>query len=421
MNTIKTSKSFLLAGAALLISSTLAMAQAGSLDPTFGNGGIVTTPGTECGGGEPFVNCVAAVQSNGQIVVAGANVAPPESTAIVLARYNTNGSLDSNFGNAGIVQFSTDNGGPPFGLAIQSNGQIVFAAPNNLVLNVYRLNTNGTLDTTFGNGGIAAISSVFLIGPTQGGLVLLPSGKILVAAGTLTQLLPNGQLDSSFGTGGIAPLLETAVALAVPFSGQPLVLTSFDSISATQYEPNGSLNTVFGVNGQAPSLGPGAAMVTLSNGGFGGSKFFVGGVLPIAVAPRGSNSPQAFILTRYNSNGTIDTTFGTNGALVTTFPGEDYSAVLALALQSNGDVVAAGVTENPNSDFALARYTANGSLDTTFGSNGLVTTSFGTNGDNLASASGLAIQSDGKIVAVGSNITPGGTNNGFTLARYLGH
>jgi len=419
----KGSKRVVLLVCAALLSSALAMAQAGSLDPTFGSGGIVTTPGAQCGGGAPAINCVLAIQSNGKIVVAGSNVPPPENTAITLARYNTDGSLDSTFGNAGIVAFNTDNGGPPFGLAIQSDGKIVFAAPNNIVLNVFRLNSNGTLDTTFGTGGIASVST-FLVGATPGGMALSPNGKILVAvAGSLVQLLPNGQLDSSFGTGGVAPLLQTAGALA--FSGQPLVLSNFGSASATQYSSNGSLNTAFGVNGQAPSLGFPGAIVLLGKGNFGSSKFIVAGALPIAAVPPGGNTPQAFILVRYNGNGTIDTTFGTNGAEVTTFPGENYSAVLALAVQSNGDILAAGVTKNQSggspSDFALARYTANGPLDTTFGNNGLVTTGFGTNGDNLASASALAIQSDGKIIAGGSNVSPNGVSDGFTLARYLSH
>jgi uncharacterized delta-60 repeat protein len=142
----------------------------------------------------------------------------------------------------------------------------------------------------------------------------------------------------------------------------------------------------------------------------------------------GGNIPLGFVVTRYNSDGTIDTTFGTRGAVVTNFPGEGFSAVAALAVQSNGDIVAAGVTEAKNpafgggpSDFALARYTPNGLLDTTFGKNGRVTTAFGTNGGNLAAVSALAIQSDGKIVAVGFDapLQFGHPSNGFTLARYL--
>ena len=110
----------LLAGA-LLCSSTLLMAQAGSLDPTFGNGGIVTTENTN--------HAVAtAVQSDGKILVAGSI---PNSQGVPepgVARYNTNGSLDSSFGNGG---FSVISGNPAFGIAIQSDEKIVIGAAGN--------------------------------------------------------------------------------------------------------------------------------------------------------------------------------------------------------------------------------------------------------------------------------------------------
>src|SRR5262249_47774228 len=130
-------------------------------------------------------------------------------------------------------------------------------------------------------------------------------------------------------------------------------------------------------------------------------------------------------LIRYSDNGTIDTSFGTHGAVLTSFTGNAYSAAMAVAIQSNGDIFAAGGTAADNpvlgvepSSFSLARSTANRQLDTTFATHGLVTTAFGS---NSASISALAIQSDGKIVAVGSDnpTTFGSPGNGFTLARYL--
>jgi uncharacterized delta-60 repeat protein len=80
---------------------------------------------------------------------------------------------------------------------------------------------------------------------------------------------------------------------------------------------------------------------------------------------------------RYNSVGTVDNSFGSHGGVATPFPGNLVSAALAVAIQSNGDIVAAGATALNSlsaSDFALARYTSSGKLDTTFGSGGLVTT-----------------------------------------------
>lgn len=402
----------LMIGAAFLCSSTLLMAQAGSLDQTFGNGGIVTTENTS--------QAVAtAIQSDGKILVAGSIPNNQNFPQAGVARYNINGSLDSSFGSGGFVVIS---GNPAFGIAIQSDEKIVIGAAGSLSLHVIRLNTNGSLDTTFGSGGIASFRQFGLFyNQLTGGVVVQPNGDILVAAlnpangnRALVRLVTNGQLDSTFGTGGGAGLIAGPQTLGLLPSGKILVASSsfFASGGVTRYNSNGGLDTTFGVRGQAPSLGPASAIVPLSNG-----QFIVAGTLDSA-APLTGTAPQAFALVRYNANGTIDTTFGTLGGAVTPFPGNAYAAAFAVAVQSNGDIVAAGQTavnnQNGASSFALARYTANGQLDTTFGTGGLVTTAFG---NNSAFVSALAIQADGKIVAVGNG--GGDTDDGFTLARYL--
>src|SRR5580704_656914 len=198
----------------MLNSPTLMMAQAGSLDPTFGKGGIVTTPNTTTGCGQ-VTNCSVAIQNDGKIVVAGGATTSNGAPELALARYTTYGSLDSTFGNGGIVVEAESNGGAAFGLAIQTDGKIVTAAPNDFDLAVFRFNTNGTLDTTFGTAGVAQFrAGQLLFAPINGGLALLADGKIVVGVnGVLVRLLTDGQLDSSFGTGGIAPLITGAQAL----------------------------------------------------------------------------------------------------------------------------------------------------------------------------------------------------------------
>jgi uncharacterized delta-60 repeat protein len=243
---------------ALLGSSTWLMAQAGSLDPTFGTGGIVTTPNTTTGCGA-VVNCAVALQGDGKIVVAGGATQPNGAPELALARYNTNGSLDSTFGSGGIVVFAENNGGPAFGLAIQTDGKIIVAAPTGLRLDVFRYNPNGTLDATFGNGGIVSTRAPgLLIGSVPGGLALTSTGKILVAvSGALLRFLPNGQFDSSFGTGGVAQLLTGAQTLALLSTGKALVASAFafSAGGAVRYNSNGALDKAFGVNGQAPAWG----------------------------------------------------------------------------------------------------------------------------------------------------------------------
>ena len=407
MNPLKIVKAVsmaLLVAAALLSSSTSARAQAGSLDATFGIGGIVTTPNTS----DPRT---MAIQSDGKIVVAG----HATGLDVALARYNTDGSLDASFGIGGIVGFPENNGGPAIGVAIQQDGKIVSAGPTDLSFFVFRFNADGTLDQNFGSAGRVRLG--FAVGAEPGAIAVQPDGNILVATtNVLTRLLSNGQLDSSFGTGGVAPLLDNSGALSLLGSGKMLVIHTG---RAAQYNADGSLDLSFGVVGQTPTLGQPSAIAPASNG-----QFVLVGALTSG-QPSLTVKPQGFAVVRYNSDGTIDATFGARGAAITNFPGNSFSGAGPVAVQSNGDIVAAGFTAAQNclcarqaSDFALARYTADGQLDTTFGTDGLVITSF--NGDS-ASISALAIQSDGKIVALGRDAPASSASgkSGFTLARYL--
>ena len=105
----------------------------------------------------------------------------------------------------------------------------------------------------------------------------------------------------------------------------------------------------------------------------------------------GSSNGNIFVA-RYLSDGSLDPTFGTNGIVTTDLGGTDYA--YGVAIQSDGKIVVAGQT---GTDFALVRYNTDGSLDTTFGSNGWTTTDFG----GTDCAYGVAMQSDGKIVVAG--------------------
>ena len=133
------------------------------------------------------------------------------------------------------------------------------------------------------------------------------------------------------------------------------------------------------------------------------------------VAGSSYGSKYNFALVRYNANGTLDTTFGTGG-IVTTPIGSDWDYAYALGIQpSDGKIVAAGSSNSgSNYDFALVRYNTDGSLDTGFGTGGIVTTPIGSSDDY---ALALGIQSDGRIVAAGYSYN--GSNYDFALVRYL--
>jgi uncharacterized delta-60 repeat protein len=112
-------------------------------------------------------------------------------------------------------------------------------------------------------------------------------------------------------------------------------------------------------------------------------------------------------------SGTLDASFGTGGKVTTDFAGSGDGAG-AIAVQPDGKLVAAGgATINGQADFALARYNSNGTLDTSFSTGGRVTTDFG---GRYEGASSVALQWDGKIVVAGGSVI--GLYDNFALARY---
>ena len=389
---------------------SLLMAHGGDLDPTFGTNGIVTTANTSAN--------AAALQSDGKIVVAGSISTMQNFKQPGLLRYNTNGILDPSFGTGGKVLIAGNNAGPAFAVAIQTDGKILAAAPDSLRLTVFRFNSNGSLDNTFGNNGAATIQAAGLFfSPASGGVRLQPDGRILVATGRIVaRLLANGELDSTFGSNGAAPTVGGSSVALLP-NGDILI---GNGNVASLYAPNGSLITNFGVNGQTagfPFDGEGGIVVA-TNMTATATKIIAAGSLTTSPSLTFAQTVSGFLLVRDNSDGTIDNSFGTHGGVATRFPGNILAQAFAVALQTNGDIVAAGQTALTNvdaapgpSDFGLVRYNPNGSVDTTFGHGGFVSTSFGT---SEAFANTVLIQMDSKIVAVGNS------NSGTTLARYLG-
>src|SRR6266542_4476130 len=123
-----------------------------------------------------------------------------------------------------------------------------------------------------------------------------------------------------------------------------------------------------------------------------------------------------FALARYNADGTLDTSFGGDGKVTTHFAAGSEDGAHAVAIQANGKIVAAGNSHLSNERFALARYNSDGKLDTSFGGDGKVTTRFAAGSYDFASA--VAIQPDGKVVAAGDSSSPFLYFDKFALARY---
>ncbi len=410
-------------------SSALVWAQAGQLDSTFGTGGVFTTNFMQS---DATMDIAVAIQSDGKIVVGGSI---PGGAA--LARLNTNGTLDSSFGKGGIVSNTFDNTlGLVVAIAIQPDGKILAFAPGFEGGVVGRFNTDGSVDTSFGSGGFA-ISRALDSGPAiRSALALQSDGKILVTgAGSIGRYTSEGQPDTTFGTAGVAPLTSTiATAMALQSDGKILVATglgpptelfaspTFPSVQPSalvRYNTNGSLDTTFGISGQAACVASASAIAIQSDG-----RIVVAGGIPSQLVTGGNQS--GFGLVRYTSKGKVDTTFGKGGGVITGFGNAlPIGGAFALGIQSNGDIVVAGqagsVSGNGfgSSSFALARYTSAGKLDTAFGSGGITTTAIGQG--NISFVSALVLQSDGKIVAAGNFGPPAqaGFVDNFAVARYL--
>ncbi len=319
----------------------------------------------------------AARQTDGKIVAAGII-----SRDFALVRYNSNGSLDATFGDNGIVRTnffsSTDTRNEGIAsIVIQPDGRIVAGGTvlqnggdfNNYDFGLARYNTDGSLDATFGTGGKVITNVAANKADAITSLALQADGKI-VAAG---------------------------------FNGAPRSPQQPADFLVARYNSNGSLDATFGTNGIVTTdFGNdsdfGLALVIQTDG-----KMIVGGCAYDFVNTHSFD----FAMARYNSNGTLDATFGSGGKVI--YDAGDSSpnnprgdSIISMALQTDGKILAAGTGE-PNrsatdSDFVIARFNVNGTLDTTFGANGRVVTDFNGSTDF---ASSIALQPDGRFVVAG--------------------
>ena len=399
-----------------------ARATDGALDPTFDADGIVTTDLTNSD-----VAYSVVIQPDGKIVVAGYTISGNQDFA--LARYNTNGSLDTTFDTDG--KLTTDLGGnhdQAFSVALQPDGKIVVAGKSTISgvedFALARYNTNGSLDTTFDTDGKLTTD----LGGTNSearSMALQPDGKIVVVGSTntsgnqdfaLARYNTNGSLDTTFDTDGklTTDLTNSDVAYSVVIQPDGKIVVAGHIISGNEdfalarYNTNGSLDTTFDTDGKLTTDLGGNNDQALSMALQPDGKIVVAGYSAISAG-------GDFALARYNTNGSLDTTFDTDGKLTTDLGGNNEDVATSTALQPDGKIVVAGYT-NPtggNYDFALARYHSNGTLDTTFDSDGKLITDLGGPDDEAQS---MALQPDGKIVVAGFSNASGIYD--FAMVRY---
>jgi uncharacterized delta-60 repeat protein len=423
---------------------TVPMARAadGDLDPTFGIGGMVTT---DLNRSTDIANAVA-IQADGKVVVVGTTYRQNDFSGedFAITRYNTNGTLDATFGRGGKVTTNFPGlAAVASSVVIQADGKIVVgggAFPLFTFLGdfkVVRYNPNGSLDTSFGEGGI--VTTHFSQGSYASGVALQPDGKI-VAAGTvfvdfhigessntdfaLARYAADGTPDTTFGNGGkvttdFVGFEDDAFSVLIQPDGKIVAVGSandpatFYDFAAARYLSNGAIDTTFGVAGKVRT-------------DFGDQNFdrarsaalqSDGKIVAAGFAISQGGGVQNFAVARYTSSGVLDSAFNHNGMTQIDF-GSCCQSAYKVLLQRDGKIVVVGYanSESSDSDFLLARLSRKGSLDSTFGLGGKVRTSFG----NLnGGANGAALQSDGKIVAVGFQATFTSRFVEFALARYI--
>ena len=375
-----------------------AAAAPGDLDPSFGNGGEAEAVISSAAIAEDL-----AVQPDGKIVVAGSS-----NYGLALARFNTDGSLDSGFGSGGTVSGPTGPYGVAFAVAIQADGKILaggWSAEGSMA--VVRFTASGSVDESFGVGGVAA-------GPAGvvRGVVVQPDGKIVLAGSgpdpvasahenvLLLRFDPDGTPDAGFGSNGVVRTRigadSDAWALALQADDKILVAGrggDFRNMMAVaRYEPDGQLDPTFGTDGITTATPWSAASI---------------GVEPDGRIVVAGSADSGLAIMRLRPNGALDASFGSNG--IVTIGTGGLRGAWDLALQSDGHIVVGG--QGP-SVFTLVRLGVGGKVDPSFGQDGISRASFGF----WSEARAVALQADGRILAAGFNSHESETH--FAVARY---
>ncbi len=387
----------------VLLCAPIALGAPGDLDSTFGSSGKVTT---DAGGGSV---AGSALQPDGKLVVAGtAGNGTAGERDFLLARYTADGSLDATFGGDGtVVTDAGDEFDDAEALAIQGDGKIVVLGDNGEGIVAARYSPNGSLDPTFAGDGIRSLNAGDQVGATD--VAIQSDGRIVLLGASdffMTRLNSDGSTDTTFGNDGtvltdFGGTFDDAAALAIQPDGKVVAvggtgddLAAFD-FAVARYNSDGSLDTGFSGDGRQ----------TTDFGGDFDYDDFAEDVVVRAdrkiVAVGGK-----WQIARYNSDGSLDPSFGTAGKQETSFGGAQFAR--GAALDSDGKLVVVG---GDGGDFALARYGADGSLDSTFGVAGTQTTEFS---GGASAALSVVRQPDGKLVLAGNG------SGRFALARYEG-
>lgn len=396
----------------IVLNCSISIAQDGTLDTGFGVGGLVITT-------DGFASCIK-IQEDGKIVIGGTD-SNDNFTAI---RYNMDGTLDNTFGGIGIVKtYLSINGSRMHASALFPEKKIIFGGitdlyTDNRISALVRYDSIGNKDNTFGNNGVVFYDV------TSGSeyiskVIAQPDEKILVSGYTLNQGFvfrcnSNGEIDSSFGMNGcIFPnpffwitsmilqsdgkFVITGNSISIPFTQVAVGRFNFDGSPDSSFGTNGIVLTSIGTHLQninSLALQPDGKIV------FAGERNGIGG----------ETLEDVFI--RFNSDGSLDNSFGING-IVHFIPYVPFNYMANIALQVDGKILMSGgaILDSISSGkigMFLMRFEQNGNIDTTFGDNGFFITPPEL---QLSTGREFDIQKDNKIVLTGWS------NNNFATVR----
>ena len=415
----------------------------GTLDPTFGNGGTIQTAFVYNGSSSRGIANAVALQNDGKIVVGGQSD-EANGPVFTLARYNTDGSLDASFDGDGKV-FSLINDSRIQDLKLQSDGRIIAAGYSTTSwgteFTIARYNSDGSPDHGFDGDGVVQTPFSYngsAANAYANSMALQSDGKIViaghsavngVAAFTLARYKSDGSLDESFDEDGKSQtnspyngieFFDVFNSVTIQSNGKIVAagLSRFppylNLFAVARFDTDGSLDESFGENGMS--------FTSLSDPNSNCQAYSVvlqgnEKILVAGISNINIYSNSAYAVARYNTDGSLDDSFDEDGKKVD-FIKTGSSSFSAVAVQSDRKIMAVGTgrLDDASSGFALSRFNSDGSLDAGFDGDGKVVTSFGIGADFFGRATAVVLQNDGKIIAGGNSSTDQGTV--FTLCRY---
>jgi len=399
----------------------------GSLDPTFATVGYASY-------GPVASNYMDNAQDvvtlpNGKMVYCGTS-GLTSSLGMVVVRLNCNGTIDNTFGTNGYYLYNSPGGSSfAYDLELLPNGQLLVAGATSITaanqrFTMFKLNSDGTLDQTFGVNGF--FHNDIGSGEDYARKILIQNNKIILVGVSkvpgfttnrlaLTQCDMNGQLDVSFGTGGTTVFQNATGAScfgqsAVIGNNQDIFICGDAYINNVYYpllakvSSTGIPYTSFGSNGVLIPMNFNARFFDIE---YDGTKLIMAG--------QNNVGPWDFLLqARNTTDGGLVTTFGTAGSsIVDVVQADTYYELL---IHPDGSLLACGTTGTAGigaaRDFIISKYNSNGIIDNTFGTNGHTITSIGTAWDD---AYGMDLYPGNKVVLAGFSAQ---TNTQHAVARY---